>query len=762
MVVPVAVLLAALAGGAPAQEKPPQAPPPNTPDKPADKPAEPSVTVDTQDKPVAFPAQVEQVIVDVVVSDKKGVSASNLTKDDFVITEDGAPQNIVSFEAVQVPQAPSAEPKPRPRVSTNLVKEDRSGRVFVVVFDDINLSPTMSQRAKGAVGEFLKNGTREGDRVLLVSTSGSVWWSARLEQGREELLALLKRLDGRYIPDLSPERMTDYEAMRIHMFHDPQVADRVSRRYEKYGVNQKAQSQQSSTGNDLSGYDDPMVTGRATEVYFQSVTRNRLTLDLLERVMGAIGETRGRKSLILVSQGFIYDPNLDEFKRVVQASRRANAAIYFLDTRGLEGMPVYMTAQFGPALDERDIGFTFSENVEASEGSESIADDSGGFTVRNTNDLNKGITRIADDSRMYYLIGYNPTNVARDGKFRKIGVKLTPAGDRKGLQVRARKGYYAASDGKTALSPKTATGNTDPKLQAAVDSPFDRDDLPLRMTAYVFDETLMGKSQTLVAADIDIRNLSFEEKDGRSVDTLEFMMVVAHRETGEFFRYDQKMDLKLSPATRKKFEQSWVPVVRDFELKPGLYQAKIVVRDKNAQKIGTLTHEFEVGDPAQFRISTPILSDTLQPLKEGDPANKRPVPAMLARRTFTGAGGEGMIYCSIDVYGASKDPKTGMPQVAMGYVVKKASDGSTVARIDPTPIRPTTLGKLSRLVGVGLNQFEPGDYDFVLQVQDQVSGRAIEQKEAFSVGPATGAAPAAATAPPASPATADRTASPTP
>ena len=67
-------------------------------------------------------------------------------------------------------------------------------------------------------------------------------------------------------------------------------------------------------------------------------------------------------------------------------------------------------------------------------------------------------------------------------------------------------------------------------------------------------------------------------------------------------------------------------------------------------------------------------------------------------------------------------------------------------------------------MGVGLNQFQPGDYDFVLQVQDQVSGRAIEQKEPFSVGPATGAAPAAAATLPAepAPATADRTDPPTP
>jgi VWFA-related protein len=616
------------------------------------------------------------------------------------------------------------------------------------VFDDINLTPTMSQRAKGAVAEFLNKGVREGDRVLMVATGGSVWWSSRMEQGREEMLALLKRLDGRYIPDLSPERMTDYEAMRIHMFRDTQVADRVRRRYEKFGVTMRSQAESAGGAVDLQGYDDPMVTGKATEVYFQATSRNRLTLDLIDRVLASLGETHGRKSLILVSQGFIYDPNLDEFKRVVQTSRRSNTAIYFLDTRGLDGMPVYMTAQFGPSLDERDIGFTFSENTEASEGSESIASDSGGFTVRNTNDLNKGITRIADESRMYYLIGYNPTNTARDGKFRKIQVKLAPGTEKKGLQVRARKGYYAPSDNaKSALNKKGS--NTDPALQAAVDSPFDRSDVPLRMTSYVFDETLLGKSQTLVAADIDIRELSFEEKEGRFVDTLEFMLVVAHRESGEFFRYDQKVDLRMQAATRKKFEQSWFPIIRDFELKPGLYQAKIVVRDKNSQRIGTLTHEFEVPDPARFRISSPILSDVLQPPREGEP-NRRPAPAMLARRNFAGGAG-GVLYCSFDVYGAQKDAKTGMPNVAMGYVVKRA-DGSTVTRIDPTPIRPTSLGKVSRLVGVGLDQFEPGDYEFILQVEDKLSGRAIDQREAFTIGERTSPPPTAAAPPPAEPA----------
>jgi VWFA-related protein len=721
----------------------------HTQDKPKEKPQEKAPEKQASGPATTFPAQIDLVTVDAVVTDKKGVAAATLKKEDFVITEDGVPQNIVSFEAIQVPPlaavTPGAEPKALPRISSNVGKEEHTGRSFVVVFDDINLTPMMSQRAKGAVGEFLKTGVREGDRVLLVASGGAAWWSTRMEAGRDQLLALLKRLDGRYIPDTSPEHLSDYEAMRINVYHDPQIMDVVRRRFENYGVSQgnTSTSSQGSSQSSTNGMEDPMVTSRATEVYYQASSRNRITLEVLERVLHALGETRGRKSVILVSQGFIYDPNLDEFKRVVQASRRSNAAIYFLDTRGLEGMPLAMTAQFGPAIDERDIGFAMSENIEASEGSEELASDSGGFSVRNTNDLNKGIQRIADESRMYYLIGYNPSNTARDGKFRKIQVKVVPGEDKekKGFQVRARKGYYAPSDGKTAFTPKP--GAPDPAFQAAVDSPFDRDDIPMRMTSYVFDETLLGKSQALIATDVDVRGLSFEEKDKRFYDTLEFLLVVAHRETGEFFRYDQKIDLKLQAATRDKLQKAWFPVIRDFELKPGGYQAKMVVREKSTGRIGTLVHEFEVADPSVFRISSPVLSDTLQPPKETDtqPAKR---PAILARRVFE----EGAtLFCSLDIYGAQKDAKTGMPQVAMGYVVKKMADGSTVIRLDPTPIRPTSLGKLSRIVGFPLGKAEPGEYEMILQVRDALSGRAIEQHEPFTIVASEGGPAAAASAP---------------
>jgi len=405
----------------------------------------------------------------------------------------------------------------------------------------------------------------------------------------------------------------------------------------------------------------------------------------------------------------------------VQSSRRSNMAIYFLDTRGLEGLPFFTSAEFGPALDTQDIGAAFSDNLQAAEGAESLASDSGGFTVKNSNDLSKGIQRIADDSRMYYLLGYNPSNTAADGRFRKIEVKVV----RKGIKVRARKGYYAPLAG--AREVAADKGGPDPAVQAALDSPFERGDIPMRMTSYIFDETLLGKATVLVATDVDVREFGFQEKEGRFQDTLEFLVVVVHRETGEFFRYDQKIDMNLQPATRQRLDASGFPLVRDFELAPGGYQAKMVVRDKNTGRIGTIVHEFEVPDLAQLRVSTPVISDTLQPSTRGE--RDAPRPAVLARRTFTAGA---TLYCQFEVYGAAKDPKTGMPRVSAGYVIRNKT-GAVMAQVAPTVITPTSLGKLSRLMGTGLQDAAPGEYELVLSLKDEIAGKSLELAEPFTV-----------------------------
>ena len=85
--------------------------------------------------------------------------------------------------------------------------------------------------------------------------------------------------------------------------------------------------------------------------------------------------------------------------------------------------------------------------------------------------------------------------------------------------------------------------------------------------------------------------------------------MTSHRETGEFFRYDQKVETRLLPATRERLRKTWFPIRREFELPPGGYQAKIVVKDMRSDQVATVVHRFDVPDPGGFRVSTPVLTD---------------------------------------------------------------------------------------------------------------------------------------------------------
>jgi VWFA-related protein len=684
--------------------------------------AQPGAPAPDPQTPPTFAAEVEQVVVDVVVTDKKGIPVQGLTRDDLIITEDGERQTVESFEAVELPAAPAPMEPPPPRISVNTTPEARRGRTFLIVFDDNNITPFRARDARAAVASFLENGVREGDHVSLISTSGDAWWTSRMISGREKLIEIVQRLDGLYIPDRSMDRMTDWEAMRIHVYRDRSVAARVYRRFQRYGV-VLDRSRQSQASLDSVMSDDPFVTSRAAEVYSQAQARNRTTLDVLERALNGLAKARGRKSLILVSEGFIYDPNVEEFKGVNEASRRANTAIYFVNARGLEAMPTELTSNYGPALPPQDMGFVFHETYEAVEGSESVASDSGGFTVRNTNDLASGIQRIADETRIYYLVGYTPTNRLRDGRFRTIKVKLR---DGRGLEVRARKGYYAPSaDGPTV--PESAPG-VDPVFQAALDSPWAEDAIPLRMTHYVGSEKTPGKASVLVATEVDIRGLDLETVEGRYVGAIELLLLIAHRESGEFFRYDQRIDMDMRPATRERLSRLWFPIVRDVDLQPGDHQAKMVVREVSTGRVGSIVHEFEVPPLAEFRVSTPIITDLYRPKAEG----RGVVPRVLARREFPQGSA---LICQFEIFGAARD-ETGRPRVTQGYEVRR-SDGAVLADVAESPVQPTSLGALTRLVAFSLQDAKPGDYEIRLRFRDELAGTSLELREPFTVVPPT-------------------------
>ena len=200
--------------------------------------------------------------------------------------------------------------------------------------------------------------------------------------------------------------------------------------------------------------------------------------------------------------------------------------------------------------------------------------------------------------------------------------------------------------------------------------------------------------------------------------------MTVNSETGDLYRYDQKIDLKLLPATRERLEKTWFPIRREFELPSGSYQAKIVARDLRAGRVATVTHKFGVPNLAEFRVSTPVLTAGRQEGGEDGKGTTLPV----ARRQFE--QGEELV-CRFEVYRAQSDA-SGMPRVAMGYAVKRA-DGTVFKRVEPAEIRPTSLGKLSRLFRFGLREAAPGDYELMMVFFDLQSGKRLEITEPFSV-----------------------------
>lgn len=176
--------------------------------------------------------------------------------------------------------------------------------------------------------------------------------------------------------------------------------------------------------------------------------------------------------------------------------------------------------------------------------------------MRNTNDLVAGIRRIAAESRHYYLLGYVPGNTRRDGKFRRIEVKLR----RPGLTVRARRGYFAPGD-RSAAPERTGL---DPDVPRALDAPSELPGVPLRATALVFEERTAGVATVLIAAEADVRRFAFEPRSGRLTDVLEFAVAASNLETGAVSRFGQSVEMSLLPETLRRLEVEWYPMAREF------------------------------------------------------------------------------------------------------------------------------------------------------------------------------------------------------
>ena len=621
--------------------------------------------------PPTFPAGVELVRIDVVVLDH-GTPVTDLSAADFEVTENGRPHEIVSFEpiVVRVPSKaipPEAAPV---RVSEPVVRPPEENRYFLIFFDDVHLSVPAADQARAQLVPFLERELRDGDIVAIVAPLAHLRWAARTAFEHRQLLVAVQGLKGGLIRNPFKDSMTDYDAMRF---------------------------------SEYAGRDAPPARGpgatfsvppalMAQERYELAKRRVRQSLGGLADSIESLAGFRGRKSLIVYSEGFIKSPSMPDYDRTIELARRAHVAVYFVDPRGLRS-GLLMAEDPAAAPTQRPSSPLIQRDTEAG-GSDYVATSTGGRSSI-SNDATALLHDAMVESSAYYLIGFQPSP-GEPGE-RKLKVRVR----REGLTVRAPARYIAGA-------PDTP-GTPLPPAVHALGLVSDAADIPLRVSTLFLDATPRGEVTTTVAVELG------RDAAGAEQHPLNLLIEARPLDRGEPLRDSSELSLPAGGAP--------AVATRELRLRPGVWQARVVVRDPGSERLGSLLHTFEVPSATGLRLSSPILSDELE-------RSKIPRPRLRLDRRYRSSDA---LYCQYRVFDAAKDATSGQPRVSATFAIVRA--GRVIKEGPPSAIEPSSDGTLVRFLGFGLAGFEPGDYTLVLRAKDEVSGKSAQADEPFTIVP---------------------------
>jgi VWFA-related protein len=467
-----------------------------------------------QRQPPTFRAGANFVQVDVYPT-AGGRPVGDLSKDEFEVLEDGVPQSVATFEHVAVRPAALDAPRvdPRSTAEEKSLIADPHNRLFVLFLDTYHVTDPAGwhnatfrmpgSTTAGRPREKKPLGPRPIDKAIVNFLERAI--------GPGDLVAAMSpEMDAdRMVFSRRPERFADW------------VSTAWARRFSWDDLEPEEERWGVCYPPDEVG--DPF--GCYKGIFEEMVLRRHemRTLQAIEDTVARLGTLReGRKAVVLVSEGWpMYRPdqrlgralppvsvpgctpqppplpgifvgpggklqtgsdprnpqiadlracdaarlrlalldNESDYRRLLDRANRETVSFYPIDPRGLAVFDTPIDAvsptgvRSGGAADEMGRVRGRLETLK------NLASATDGF-VSESNDFNASMKRIADDLSDYYLLGYTSTNAKLDGKFRKITVRVK----RPGVQVRARRGYLAATEAELAASA-TPPPPTDPAVR---------------------------------------------------------------------------------------------------------------------------------------------------------------------------------------------------------------------------------------------------------------------------------------------------------
>jgi VWFA-related protein len=576
--------------------------------------------------PATFKLRVDYVQVDATVVDKAGQFIVDLSKDDFEVLEDGKPQTIDRVEMVNVPVEPRTLPAlltGRPLESDVHTNEVVPGRLYLIIMDDLHVNAARSLAARRIARMFIEQNMAPNDVAAVVVTSGNRRVAQEFTGNRRLLLEAVERFQGRKVispglASLSTTGMPDEGDPALadpqRMFNARTWLDTLSSLATFAGT---IQSRRKSIVMISEGPDLDIAASEITPMY--APMNNRLSQ----------GESGVDPMPVEVPKGFPLARRemRDKLRDFIDAANRSNVILYAFDpsvyTQGGDDMVEIASGLPGEADNKYGLEIVRSSRVldgiqAAQDNLRTVSTATGGFAVISRS-FPKAFERIRADNSRYYILGYYPTNTKRDGKFRKINVRVRRAG----LQVNARRGYVMPSgrDEKAAAVVETREG-TSPQLREALLAALPVSGLPIAVTSAPFN-TSPGRASVLLMLQTPPSAVTFTEEAGRYNGRLE-VSFVAVDELGKTVGGERlELAMPLKPDMFKAVDAAGLLVESRVTLPPGRYTLRIGARDMLSDKVGSVHCDLEVPDYAKLPLS---MSGLVIASVESTAANPRPDP----------------------------------------------------------------------------------------------------------------------------------------
>jgi VWFA-related protein len=516
------------------------------------------------------------VQVDAVITDKNGKVVTDLKPDEVQIFEDGHQQKITHFSynvtetvAAERPTKPAPVDKNAPPVPPVRLKPEDIRRTIAIVVDDLGLSFESTYYVRRALKKFVDEQMQTGDLVAIIRTGGGMGALQQFTADKRQLYAAIDRVKW---------YMNGRGGVSAFAPLEPPTPGR-------FGPDIDARNEEANQFRE-----DLFAVG---------------TLGAISYVVKGLRQLPGRKSILLISDGFrIYNQEdatrdylaLQRLRRLIDEAGRASVVIYTMNATGLQTMGLTAADNPGSGDVEQMLSNRRNAAFETQEGLDFLARQTGGIAIRNTNDLSGGIRRVLEDQKGYYLIGYRPDNATFDPRtgrrtFHKLSLKVTRPGK---FNVRMRNGFLGFTDGEQRAPVQRTLAQ---QLLGALTSPFGSTDVHLQLTSLFGNDPKVGSFMRSVLH-IDARDLTFTaEPDGQHKCVFDVLAMTFGDNGVPIDQIGRTYTLRLPDALYKRTQRGGLVYYVTVPIKKaGAYQLRISLRDSSTERIGAASQFVEVPD----------------------------------------------------------------------------------------------------------------------------------------------------------------------